>query len=186
MKLKAALGFVVLVILVAGFLQMIQAIQQAPALSPLVQAARAGDVETIRDLTAAGTSPNNMRHSRGWTPLMHAVHKDREDSVAALIEAGADVNQRTGKGLTALMLAASYGRTRMVERLITSGADPRLEKDGLTALDFAMLGSDDTNRFTFFECQYDTVAALRRAAPDVEPRAATFDRTLLWLKRCNF
>jgi hypothetical protein len=186
MKLKAALGLIVLVILVAGFLQMLQAVKEAPPLSPLVQSVRAGDVRAIEDLRDAGVDPNDVRGARGWTPLMHAVHKGQIEAARALLDAGADVNQRTGSGLTALMLAGAYGRLEFIDLLLERGADPRLRKDGLAALDYAMLGTKDVDRFTVMECQYEAVAALRRAAPDVEPRGARFERTLIWLKGCRF
>ncbi len=186
MKLKAALGLIVLVILVAGFLQMLQAVKEAPPLSPMAQAAREGDLPAIQRLTATGVDPNDARRGRGWTPLLHAIHRGRMDSVVALIEAGADVNVRAPGRLTALMLAAAYGHTEIVELLLERGADPRLAKDGLTALDYAMLGTKDVDRLTVFKCQYETVAALRRAAPELRPRGARFDRTVMWLKGCKF
>jgi ankyrin repeat protein len=185
-KWKASLGLVVLVIIVAGFIQMVTAFKSAPPLPPLVQAARDGDVEAIRKMREMGVDPNDTHRARGWTPLIHAVHKGQHAAVRALLEAGADVNQTTGKQQTALMLAGAYGDTRIVQTLLDAGADPYAVKDGLTALDFAMLGSADTDHFTVFECQYETVALLRRRAPEVDPRGAFFDRTLLFVKPCRY
>jgi len=84
------------------------------------------------------------------------------------------------------MLAAAYGDTDIVRSLLDAGADPYAQQDGLTALDFAMLGSDDVDHFTVFKCQHDTVALLRTRAPELEPRRAFFDRTLLFVKPCRY
>ncbi len=186
MKIKAALGLLVLALLVAGFLQMVKAFREAPPLSPLSQAARQGDVEAIRKIVESGVSPDERKRSRGWTPLMHAIHQNQERAARALIAAGANVDETSGTGLTALMLAAAYGRTGHVQLLLQHGADPHITKDGLSALDFAMLGPEGSRPLKFFDCQYGTVAALRRAAPSLKPRARVLDRTILWLKRCRY
>ena len=79
--------------------------------------------------------------SNAFTPLHDAIDRGaRAEVVAALIEAGADVNARTvgeeGKGnQTALMLAASRGRCDLIGRLIAAGADLHAQQArGLTAL----------------------------------------------------
>ena len=118
--------------------------------------------------------------------MLHAIHHGREEAVVALRDAGADVNGRVENGLTPWMLAAAYGRTGIVQLLLERGADPRIEKEGLTALDFAMLGSKEVDNLTLFKCQYETAAAIRRAAPELRARGARFDRTVVGLKGCRF
>jgi ankyrin repeat protein len=90
-------------------------------------AARAGRTEAIAELVRAGADPD-LRDSgpNGWTPLLHAVHKNQLGSVRALLAAGATVDGRGENGLTPLMLAAAQGQPEIVEELLAAGADPRL------------------------------------------------------------
>jgi ankyrin repeat protein len=67
------------------------------------------------------------------TPLTWAAVNGRVDAVRALVELGADPNQRGtfggpthGEGVTALHLAAQSGQREAVETLLELGADPTL------------------------------------------------------------
>lgn len=91
----------------------------------LVIAAREGRSVEIAALAARGEDLD--RHDsgpNGWTPLLHAVHKNQLESVRALIDAGADVNRRAINGLTPLALAAGQGEAGIVDELLAAGADP--------------------------------------------------------------
>src|SRR5215210_634116 len=78
--------------------------------SDLSMATRDGDAAQIRQLVAKGADPNAPSGNNDWTPLLHAVHKHRNDTIAALLDAGADVNRgRAEDGLTPLAMAAAYG-----------------------------------------------------------------------------
>jgi hypothetical protein len=146
-------------------------------------AARAGDGPQIRQLVKEGHDPNAPSGGNGWTPLLHAVHTHQNAAIAALIDAGADVNRPDGKSLTPLMMAAGYGYDDTVQLLLARGADPRvLDLDGGTALDFAIFGMTDIDRWTFFDCQDSTVRLLRNAAPQVQPRPEA--RRWARIKRC--
>jgi hypothetical protein len=136
-------------------------------ISPLISAARSGDVPEIRRLARSGANLNESGGINGWTPLMHAVHKEQLGSVRALLEAGADVDRHAG-GTTALIMAAGYGYTAIVEELLKHGADPRATaNDGSTALDAALGGSSDIDRPTVGHCQTSTVKALLSQEPDL-------------------
>ena len=58
----------------------------------LVRAARTGDVATITMLLKAGTAVDARAGVNGWTPLQHAIHKNRTAAAKALLAAGADPN----------------------------------------------------------------------------------------------
>jgi len=130
------------------------------AVSPLIAAARAGNVEEIKRLAAARVDLNEPGGVNHWTPLMHAVHKNQAAALEALIEAGAQVNAVSGN-TTALILAAGYGETDIVKLLLDHGADPKLAvKPGATALAAAVGGSRDPDHPTAGKCQTDTVRLL--------------------------
>jgi ankyrin repeat protein len=142
-------------------------------LSPLTWAARAGREESIRNLIEAGADPDRRDGGpNGWTPLMHAVHKEQPAAVRVLIEAGADVNQTAPSGLTPLMLAAAQGEGEIFELLLDAGADPNVRYRGMTALHHAVLGGDA-------RC----VAALERRAPGLRFGDGWRDRAVLAFAR---
>jgi len=151
-------------------------------MSSLVGAVRDGDVAAIRRMLADGADPNAPEGVNDWTPLIHAVHKNQLGSVAALLDGHADPNRAVNGG-TPLMWAAGYGYTPIVRLLLSRGADPRIrDLDGDTAMDWAVAGMIDIDRFTFFSCQDDTVRALLAAKA---PRTVT-QRSRRWgrLKGC--
>jgi len=134
------------------------------AASPsFIGAVRSGNVAEVRQMLAQGADPNAPEGVNNWTPLLHAVHKNQLGSVAALLDGHADPN-RAVHSMTPLMMAAGYGYTPIVRVLLTRGADPRLrDLDGLTAVDYAIVGMTDLDRFTFFSCGDDTVRVLLAA-----------------------
>jgi len=141
--------------------------------SDLGNAARAGDAAQIRQLVAKGADPNAPSGGNQWTPLLHAVHTHRNASVAALLDAGADVNRGT---VTPLMMAAGYGFDDTVRLLLQRGA----KTDG--ALDAALYGVTDIDRFTYFTCQDSTARLLRGAAPTATASAGA--QRWARIKRC--
>ena len=151
-----------------------------PEISPLFAAARNGDVKAIRTLAAQGADLNVREGVNDWTPLEHAVHKHQVASLVALLDAGADPNRSSPNGTTPLMMAAGYGYTDMVQILLKRGADAKLtDHNGMTALDLAITGVSDIDRFTIFDCQNETVRVLQAAGA---PAGAA--KTVAKLKRC--
>ena len=137
--------------------------------SALVAAARSGHVALAGVLIAHGADPNLPAGVNGWTPLMHAIHKDQIDSVRALLEGGADVNRKSHNGLNALIMAAGYGYDDIVRLLLNRGADAYAEKaDGVNALTAAVGGVFDIDRLTAGACQTGTVETLLDHAPDLQ------------------
>jgi hypothetical protein len=134
----------------------------------LIEAARDGRVDLIPTLVKQGADPNQRAGVNGWPPLMHAIHKNQKGSVAALLDAGADINVRSTDGTTALMMAAGYGYTSIVNLLLDRGADAHAQlSDGMNALTFAVLGAPDVDRFTAVDCQGETIRTLIERVPDL-------------------
>ena len=76
----------------------------------------------------------NMVNKEGATPLILVAQMYNREIVAALIEAGADVNVAGEDGVTPLMNAARKGYSGLVRQLIESGCDVnRTEINGATA-----------------------------------------------------
>lgn len=100
----------------------------------LMHAAHAGHLEVVQALLAAGAAPD-FKSAQGWTALAKAAYNaDTEcgypQVMAALHEAGADLNARIFFGITPLMLAAGGGDASAVEWLINHGADVLAANDG--------------------------------------------------------
>jgi len=151
--------------------------------STVAVAARVGDGPQIRQLVKEGADPNAPSGGNGWTPLIHAIHEHQNASVAALLDAGADANRADDNGVTPLMMAAGYGYDDTVQLLLRRGADPKVKRpNGETALDWAMSGMTDIDRWTFFDCQDSTTRLLHNAAPSVQPLPAA--RRWVRIKRC--
>jgi ankyrin repeat protein len=91
------------------------------------------DYLILRDATV------DSKDASGRTALMYASSGPYADTVALLLEKGAQVNiQGTLEGFTALMTAAAEGQIEVVRLLLEHGADPSLkDKDGDTAVSFA-------------------------------------------------
>jgi len=151
----------------------------------LTLAVRAGDVSRTRVLLARGANPNQPVGVNGWPPLLHAVHKNQLGTAEVLLERGAEIDRGGPDGMTPLMMAAGYGNDDMVDLLLRHGANPHLKtKDGATALDFALTGVSDIDKFTLFHCQDSTVSMLVRRHPELHGTASTTSKTFARLKRC--
>lgn len=144
---------------------------EGTACDALVWAARGGQPDPILAVTARGVNPDRCRAGvNGWTPLMHAVHKNRLASVEALIRAGANVNGTEPGGHTPLMMAAGNGNLPVVERLLAAGADvAATTPHGVSALTIAVSGGafTDIENPLLGACRVDIVRALAARAPDV-------------------
>jgi uncharacterized protein len=140
--------------------------KDAGGLTALIVSVRAGCVPAVEMLLRHGADPNLRGGVNGWTPLMHAVHKNQPGAAQALLDGGAQVDSRGRSGETALMMAAGYGYTPLVELLLERGANPRAETaDGYNVLAAAMGGVPDIDHFTLGSCQAATVHALKSKDP---------------------
>jgi hypothetical protein len=90
--------------------------------SPLLEAARFGDVEQVKLLLSKGADVN-AKDRRGLTPLHLACFSHRGRAVAELLIAqGANINAKPD-GRTPLHVAAWSGNVPVAELLIAKGAD---------------------------------------------------------------
>ena len=92
--------------------------QSAPA---LIEAVKAGDLESVRTLIADGADID-ARQGDGATALQWAAHRNDPDLADLLIDAGAAVDAANALGATALWLAAMNGSAPVVGRLLEAGA----------------------------------------------------------------
>ena len=100
----------------------------------LLEAARDGNIEAVKQHLAAGTDVN-AKASRGWTPLHSVATKEIAE---LLIANGADVNAKGDRDATPLHGAAFNGHAENAELLIAAGADVNAKvNDGRTPLDLA-------------------------------------------------
>ena len=90
--------------------------------TPLLFAARQGDVDTARALLDAGADVNATA-AAGMSALVVAAHSNHGALGAFLLSRGADPNA-AGAGYTALQAAVLRGNLELVKALLASGADP--------------------------------------------------------------
>jgi cytochrome c len=94
---------------------------------PLQDAARAGDIELIKQLLAQGADINE--NVGVGTALWYAIQEDHPEAAVFLIQHGADVNARTPWG-TPLYGAAAQGLEVVAQLLLERGADPNARSIG--------------------------------------------------------
>jgi ankyrin repeat protein len=91
----------------------------------IIKAAKKGDVDRVNQLLSSDPALINARDSDGSTPVHCAVWKGHLPVVAALLEAGADVNAKNQNehwGTTPLHAAAHANQTAIAQLLIDHGA----------------------------------------------------------------
>jgi ankyrin repeat protein len=123
-------------------------------LTPLIFAAREGDIESARALLDAGADVNQPSEY-GWTPLLTAVNNRNYQLARLLIERGADVNLANKGGWTPLYLATDnrnieggdypvpkpdMDHLELIQLLLEKGANPnaRIKDNTLTRTIFTM------------------------------------------------
>ena len=90
--------------------------------TPLLFAARQGDLESGRILLAAGATPND-RAANGASALVVAAHSGQGPFAALLLEKGAEPNAADA-GYSALHAAVLRGDLALVNALLARGANP--------------------------------------------------------------
>jgi ankyrin repeat protein len=89
----------------------------------LLDAARSGNIEAVKQQLAAGTNVNAKDDDDkfGVTPLHYATNKGHKEIAELLIEEGADVNAKSDGGLTPLDTAIFARKTETVDLLRKHG-----------------------------------------------------------------
>jgi ankyrin repeat protein len=160
-------------------------------LTALVFAAREGDLESARQLLAAGADVNQQTEY-GWTPLLTAVNNRNYAVARLLIEHGADVNRANKGGWTPLYLAtdnrnieggdypvpkADIDHLELIRLLLEKGADPnlRIRENTLTRTIFTMqwFYEDGATPFLRAAQSSDTELMKLLLAHGADPKIAT-------------
>ncbi|KAL9052646.1 MAG: hypothetical protein Q9162_005273 [Coniocarpon cinnabarinum] len=133
--------------------------------NPLYMCAREGLVDLIHVLLSSGENwlLEERGGSRGSTPLHVAATYNEKDAVQALLDAGANPNERNDFGESGIQWAQFYGWTDIVQMLLEAGADGSLlDQDG--------------NRDTFRQMQeHYSVPSVRHSSTDYESGTCSDD-----------
>ncbi|KAL4870979.1 hypothetical protein BDV12DRAFT_165036 [Aspergillus spectabilis] len=112
----------------------------------LNMAASNGDVERVRKLVQGKAKDYvdvNMPDEEGTVPLIYASCFGHQDVVAALLDAGANVDQQDRNQWSPLMWAMTNRHKTIAKILLDHGASPNIKSSsGGTAFDFAQPGSE--------------------------------------------
>jgi len=124
--------------LLVSFLAVVMAfpggLGQAAGDNPVVEAARAGDVATVRALIAKRADVNEPARDGSTALLWAAYHADLA-MTQALLTAGAKTNTANKYGVTPLLQASRTGAAPVIQALLRAGADPKqTHPEGETAL----------------------------------------------------
>jgi len=87
------------------------------------EAAKNGDVESIKSILAEDPSQLNTQDWLGYTPVNWAANRGQWDAMIFLIEAGADVNAPGLDGCISLHAACNHDHPDMIALLLDKGAD---------------------------------------------------------------
>ena len=107
--------------------------------TPLMDAARAGNVEAMKLLLANKANPSAVA-GNGTVPLISAAASRNVEAVKLLLEHGANVNAMTKRSQTAIFGAASRGAEDVVNLLLEEGAEVNIQDyQGHSPLTFAAM-----------------------------------------------
>lgn len=85
-------------------------VQDEMGRTPLMNAARTGDLKSLQHLLKHGADPNLATTKARWTALMWAAKRGNVEVLRPLLDAGADPNHVDAKGNNALVIAQRYRR----------------------------------------------------------------------------
>ncbi|HTM33981.1 MAG TPA: ankyrin repeat domain-containing protein [Vicinamibacterales bacterium] len=160
-------------------------------LTPLVFAAREGDIESTRLLLAAKADVNQTTEY-GWTPLLTAVNNRNYQLAKLLLDNGANPNLANKGGWTPLYLATDnrnieggdypvpkpdMDHFELIKVLLEKGADPnaRVKDNTLTRTIFTMQWFYENGATAFIRAAQSSDTALMKLLLDykADPKAMT-------------
>jgi ankyrin repeat protein len=159
--LVALLSFVAILPVVVG--------GQSAGDSPLIAAAKDGDLPAVRALIAKRASVNETARD-GSTALLWAAYHSHLEMVQALVAAGGKTNTPNNYGVTPLLQASRTGDRALIDALLKAGADVKLaHPDGETAVMSAARAG-----------RVDAVRLLIEAGADVNALTYQDETALMW------
>ena len=160
-------------------------------LTPLVFAAREGDIESAKLLIAAKADVNQATEY-GWTPLLVAVNNRNYQLAKLLVDSGANPNLANKGGWTPLYLAtdnrnieggdypvpkADMDHLALIKLLLDKGADPnaRVKDNTLTRTIFTMQWFYENGATAFIRAAQSSDTALMKLLLEykADPKAVT-------------
>jgi ankyrin repeat protein len=139
------------------------------ATTPLIDAAKKADVETVRRLLQ-GKIDVNAAEPDGATALHWASYRDDLTIARMLIRAGANVNAANDLGATPIWMASVNGSSAMVRLLLESGANPNA----------ALLRGETAVMAAARSGNADLVQQLLARGANANARAARGQTPLMW------
>ena len=148
---------------------------EAAGTDPLVAAAEAGDLATLRRLLREGHDANAAGPD-GATALHWVVRAEDEGAVAALLAAKARVSTPNALGITPAYIAAAQGHAAILRRLLDAGA--RIDTTDSTG-DTLLMAAVRTGALDAAQLLLDRGAAINAMEPELGHTA------LMWAVREN-
>jgi ankyrin repeat protein len=154
----------------AGFAALLGLAATTEAAASIAAAARAADIDEVRELIAAGANVNE-READGSSALLWAAYQSSPELISILLAAGADPNTANEFGVTPLLQASRYGDVATITALLEGGADSGLAaREGETPLMAAARAGS-----------VDSVKLLLERGADPNATESTWDQTaLMW------
>ena len=120
--------------------------------TPLHIAVEINSMEVVQLLIAAKANIN-LQNCRLLIPMPLPMSANIVGTSYLLFNEGADVNQQGYHGATPFSMAVELGHTEMVQLFLKSGADVKLQDDGYTPLQWALIYGNISEVETFIQHQ---------------------------------
>ena len=126
-----------LIIIISVVLLMVFPREPKPPKISIHQAAKDGNIETVK-LDLADGMDVNAKDDRRRTSLHYAAEEDYKEIAELLIAAGVNVNAKNNLGGTPLHEATASGHKEIVDVLVTKGANVNANIGGWTPMHLAI------------------------------------------------